>query len=311
MALLVESRGLRRVAWEIARRLRFTEGDLVHDIWATGRWDEALASAGASSPPVRAVPLTCSSTSFARSAACCCSPAGRSKRRSGTSGVPASSKTRRGEQGRREPSSVSACVSMLLGSARRGPRLRAGVRRESRRNPGPVPVSSCVGTALFAEELGIAPLLRKFADASLPGRLRDGCARGARRRPPVARPTSSMPPDSSRVRRTRGGACGAERELRTGERGRRVRRSSRRRLRSTARLVRRSSSSAGRGRYSTPLRASRRRSARSDRSSRRCNRQSRRRRPRARRGGRRSAARPRLRPGARARPAGRDTPART
>ena len=45
MALLVESRDFAERMGD-REQVRFTEGNLAHDLWATGRWDDALTSAG-------------------------------------------------------------------------------------------------------------------------------------------------------------------------------------------------------------------------------------------------------------------------
>ena len=172
MALLVESRDFGERMGD-REQVRFTEGNLVHDIWATGRWDEALTSAGSfiaaceSGSPhvleyfvreVRGMLL------FAR---------GEVEAALGDFWRARELEDERGEQGRREPSSVSACASMLLGRPDEA-RAYAQEFAVSLGGTGDLFQSRHAWTALFAEELGIAPLLRKFGDASLPGRLRDG-----------------------------------------------------------------------------------------------------------------------------------------
>ena len=184
MALLVESRDFGERMGD-REQFRFTDGNLVHDIWATGRWDEALTSAGS-------FIAACESGSphvleyFVREVRgmLLLRPW---RDRSGTRGFPACPRARRrtGRAGTsRCPMAVSACASMLLGRPRRGPRLRAGVRRASLRPVrGPVPVTSCLDRSLRrrARDCAAAPQVRRGIVAWPAEGRRPRCAR---RRPP-------------------------------------------------------------------------------------------------------------------------------
>ena len=182
-------------------QVRFTSGNLLQDIWPRATGTKLSRSPGDSSPPVLTVPRTTSSPPFARLR-------GHirllrtwvTEAASGTSGVPASSK-RTGRAGRsRIHYRRIACASMLLG-ARTGPAL--GRSRRSLGGTGELFESPHGWTTLFAEELGVAPLLREFGEHSSPGRRRDG-ALAELEGDLVAPPTCFVPPGSSRVRRTRG-----------------------------------------------------------------------------------------------------------
>ncbi len=109
----------------------------------------------------------------------------------------------RGEPGHLESYGVSACASLLLGRARRGPRFRAGVRGKSPPGTRPVPVSPCLDRSLRrrARDRADAPRVRRRIVArSAEGRLLSLRSTATS----VARPTCLMPAGSSRVRRMRG-----------------------------------------------------------------------------------------------------------
>ncbi len=171
MALLVESQDFGERMGD-REQFRFTNGNLVHDIWATGRWDEALTSAGSFIAACESGSPTCSSTSFVRCAACCSSPVERRRQRSRISGVHASSKT----NGASRDIEIPMGYPRALRCSSDGQTRADAYAQEFAASFRPVQVlcqSRHAWTALFAEELGIAPPLREFAEASLPGRLRD------------------------------------------------------------------------------------------------------------------------------------------